>query len=73
MCVAEKFEDLPMFLSPEPVAECTGMHVKSVRRCLINGTIPGRKLGSQWRVYKFDLLDESQKAVYGNGPESEGN
>ena len=73
MCVPEKFEDLPMFLSPEQVAECTGMHVKSVRRCLNNGTIPGKKVGSQWRVYKYDLLDESREAVFANGAAADGN
>ena len=72
MCVTERFEDLPMFLTPEQVAECTGMHVKSVRRCLNNGTIPGKKLGNRWCVYKYVLLDESWEAVFANGARPDG-
>ena len=72
MCVPEKFEDLPMFLSPEQVAECTGMHVKSVRRCLNSGTIPGKKVGSQWRVYKYYLIDESRGEALSDGAEPDG-
>ena len=71
MRVAEKFEDLPMFLSPEQVAECTGMHVKSVRRCLNNGTIPGKKVGNRWCVYKYVLFDSSWEAVFANGARAE--
>lgn len=73
MCVAERFEDLPMFLTPEQVAECTGMHVKSVRRCLANGTIPGKKLGSQWRIYKYDLVDGKFEEAIGDGARADGN
>ena len=72
MSVSERFEDLPMFLSPEQVSDCTGIHVKSIRRCLANGTLPGDKVGLQWRIYKNILFSNTWKAVFGDGAGTDG-
>lgn len=66
MCKSDKFEDLPMFLTPEQVAECTGIHVKSIRRCLNSGTVPGDKVGNKWVIYKHILFGNTWKAVIGD-------
>ena len=46
----EKFEDLPLFMTPKQYAEFTGENLNSVRRKLQNGDIPGDKNGGKWTI-----------------------
>ena len=72
MASADRFEDLPMFLTPEQVAEITNVHVKSIRRSLKNGALPGDKIGNKWVIYKYVVFGNTWKAVFGDGPEADG-
>lgn len=46
----EKFEDLPLFMTPKQYAEFTGENLNSVRRKLQEGSIPGDKNGGKWTI-----------------------
>ena len=43
-------------LSAEDVAAKLRVSYNTARRFLIEGMIPGRKIGKQWRVLESDLL-----------------
>jgi excisionase family DNA binding protein len=37
-------------LTPDEVAELAQLHVTTVRRLCLDGTIPARKIGGVWRI-----------------------
>ncbi len=45
------------WLNVNEVAARVGMHPVTIRRLLRDGELPGRKVGSQWRVAVDDLND----------------
>lgn len=44
------FEDMPLFMTPNQLAEVTGEHVGSIRRGIIEGRIPADKVNGRWRI-----------------------
>jgi len=42
-------------MTPDQAAEYLHLHRDTVRRLLRQGTLPGRKVGKQWRIRKHDL------------------
>ena len=48
--MGNKFEELPMFMTPRQLAEVTGEHVTSVRRGITEGRIPADKVNGRWRI-----------------------
>ena len=52
-------EDLPQqqyFTVPE-VVELTGAHKQTIQARLRDGTLKGKKLSGQWRIYRESLLN----------------
>lgn len=41
--MGNKFEELPLFLTPQQLADVTGEHVNSIRRSITEGRIPRRQ------------------------------
>ena len=48
--MGNKFDELPMFMTPRQLAEVTGEHVNSVRRGITEGRIPADKVNGRWRI-----------------------
>lgn len=46
-----------MWMDPAEVAEVTFSSMRTVYRMLDNGTIPGRKVGRRWFVYRPALME----------------
>ena len=42
-------------LSVEEVAEILGLSLAAVRRLLLRGELPGRKVGKRWRILRAEL------------------
>lgn len=41
---------MPKMLDSASVAKATGLHVRTVRRMMRDGTIPGVKIGRKWFI-----------------------
>ena len=63
----EKFEDLPLFMSPKQYAEFTGEHVNTVRAKLHAGVIPGDKRGGTWVICRDAAWPNTTREVIGDG------
>ena len=63
--MGNRFEELPMFMTPRQLAEVTGEHVNSVRRGITEGRIPADKVNGRWRI--------SRDKVFPNAGGSDGN
>jgi hypothetical protein len=48
--MGNKFEELPLFLTPQQLADVTGEHVNSIRRGITEGRIPADKVNGRWRI-----------------------
>lgn len=48
--MGNKFDDLPLFLTPQQLADVTGEHVNSIRRGITEGRIPADKVNGRWRI-----------------------
>lgn len=46
--------DVPYLTVPE-VAKLTGCHVRTIQARLRDGTIKGRKISGEWRIYRESL------------------
>lgn len=44
-------------LSPEEVAEVTGLSESTVYRCLVSGDLPGSKVGNRWVTLREELIE----------------
>jgi excisionase family DNA binding protein len=49
-------DDFPEILNPRQAATLLGLSEMSILRMLRDGTLPGRKVGRQWRISKRQLL-----------------
>ena len=63
----ERFEDLPLFMTPKQYAEFTGENLNSVRRKLQEGTIPGDKKGGKWTICRDVAFRNAAAGVRSNG------
>lgn len=48
-------------LTPEQVAEIMQLSIRSVYTLLKNGTIPAKKVGTQWRILESELEEYMRK------------
>lgn len=48
---------LPDIACPVAIAAHLGIHVRTVRRYLREGTLPGRRIGRRWYTDRRELLD----------------
>lgn len=44
------------YLTVEQVAELTKSHVRTIQARLRDGTLKGKKLGKEWRIYPSSLI-----------------
>ena len=61
-----KFEDLPLFMTPQQLADAIGEHVGSVRRGIAKGRIPADKVNGRWRICR-DVVFAATKQAKGLG------
>ena len=47
--------ELPQVLAVEDVAEILDLSLAAVRRLLLRGELPGRKVGKRWRILRSRL------------------
>ena len=60
------FEDMPLFMTPNQLAEVTGEHVGSIRRGIIEGRIPADKVNGRWRICR-DVVFANARREAGHG------
>lgn len=54
----ERLPQVPYLTVPE-VAKLTGYHVRTIQARLRDGTLKGRKISGEWRIYREALTDGS--------------
>ena len=64
-----KFEDVPLFMTPNQLADITGEHVGSIRRGIAQGRIPADKVNGRWRICRDVIFANAKSAAAGHGPE----
>ena len=50
------WEDLPLILTTEQVAELLQVHVNTVKHMVADGRLRGVKLGKSWRYNRADVM-----------------
>ncbi len=52
--------DIPQqdYFTVAEAAALTGTHVHTIQARLRDGTLPGKKLGGTWKIYRHSLLNE---------------
>lgn len=63
--MGKRFEDLPLFMTPAQLPECTGEHVNSIRRGIAEGRIPADKVNGRWRICRDAIFPNSREVVGG--------
>ncbi len=61
--MGNKFDDLPLFLTPQELAEVTGEHVNSIRRGILEGRIPADKVNGRWHVCRDAIFANAKEGV----------
>ncbi len=61
--MGNKFEDLPLFLTPLQLAQVTGEHVNSIRRGIAEGRIPADKVNGRWRICRDAVFANAKEGV----------
>lgn len=61
--MGNKFEDLPIFLTPTQLAELTGEHVGSIRRGIQEGRIPADKINGRWLIHRDTVFANTRKEL----------
>lgn len=51
----DRLPQVPYLTVPE-VAKLTGYHVRTVQARLRDGTLKGRKISGEWRIYRESLI-----------------
>lgn len=61
--IAEKIKELPdkEYFTVTEVVEMTGLHVRTVQARLRDGTLKGKKIGREWRIYPESLKNNNSK------------
>ena len=57
-----RFEDLPLFMTPQQLADAIGEHVGSVRRGISEGRIPADKVNGRWRICRDVVFSATKQA-----------
>lgn len=47
--------EVPMLLRVTDVSDVLGVHINTVKKLILAGQIPAKKVGREWRVTKEDL------------------
>ncbi len=69
--MGNRFEELPLFLTPQELADVTGEHVNSIRRGILEGRIPADKVNGRWRICRDTVFANAKEGVlYGKKVES---
>ena len=63
--MGNKFDDLPLFLTPQQLAQVTGEHVNSIRRGIKNGRIPADKFNGKWLISRDAVFPNAQEVSNG--------
>ena len=58
-----KFDDLPLFLTPQQLAQITGEHVNSIRRGITEGRIPADKVNGRWRICRDAVFAKTKEGL----------
>lgn len=57
-CLVLKADDIPQkaYFTVKEAAELTGTHIHTIQARLRDGTLKGKKLGKEWRIYQDSLI-----------------
>ena len=58
-----KFDDLPLFLTRQQLAQITGEHVNSIRRGITEGRIPADKVTGRWRICRDAVFAKTKEGL----------
>ena len=58
-----KFDDLPLFLTPQQLAQITGEHVNSIRRGITEGRIPADKVNGRGRICRDAVFAKTKEGL----------
>lgn len=61
--MGNKFEELPLFLTPQQLADVTGEHVNSIRRGISEGRIPADKVNGRWRICRDAIFANTKEGL----------
>ncbi|WP_165043059.1 helix-turn-helix domain-containing protein [Adlercreutzia sp. ZJ138] len=61
--MGNKFEELPLFLTPQQLAHLTGEHVNSIRRGITEGRIPADKVNGRWRICRDAVFARAKEGL----------
>lgn len=63
-----RFDELPLFLTPDQLAQITGEHVNSIRRGILEGRIPADKVNGRWRICRDVVFPNAKVAAGAESP-----
>lgn len=61
--MGNKFEELPLFLTPQQLADVTSEHVNSMRRGITEGRIPADKVNGRWRICRNAIFANTKEGL----------
>lgn len=61
--MGKRFDDLPLFLTPQELAQVTGEHVNSIRRGIVEGRIPADKVNGRWHICRDAVFANAKEGV----------
>lgn len=61
--MGNKFDDLPLFLTLQQLAQVTGEHVNSIRRGITEGRIPADKVNGRWRICRDAVFANTKEGL----------
>ena len=65
--MGNRFDDLPLFLTPLELAQVTGEHVNSIRRGILEGRIPADKVNGRWRICRDAVFANAKMGLLEGG------
>lgn len=63
----DRYEDIPLFMTPKELARYTGEHEVSVRRGIAAGRIPADKVNGRWRICRDVVFKNTSEGVGDEG------
>lgn len=60
------FEQLPLFMTPNELADVIGEHVGSITRGIREGRISADKVNGRWRICRDVVFPRAKEATHGN-------
>ncbi len=62
----ERFDELPLFITPQQLAALTGEHVGSITRGIREGRIPADKVNGRWRICRDAVFPNARRCADGD-------